>query len=55
MVVFQSGPYKELHEQSDEELDRNLRVFYAEVRNKYGENYTESQLYSASEVALSGI
>ena len=43
IVVFQSEPWKELnkelHEQSDEELDQNRRVFYAEVRNKTGENY----------------
>ena len=32
------------HGQSDEELDRNLRVFYAEVRNKSGENYGKSTL-----------
>ena len=42
--ALQRNISQELHEQSDEELDRNLRVFYAEVRNKYGENYGKSTL-----------
>ncbi|CAB4021570.1 Hypothetical predicted protein [Paramuricea clavata] len=42
--ALQRNISKELHEQSEEELDQNLRVFYAEVRNKTGENYGKSTL-----------
>ena len=35
---------KPLHEQSDEELDNNLRAFYAEARNKEGKEYGKSTL-----------
>ena len=32
------------HEQSDDELDNNLRGFYAEARNKEGKDYGKSTL-----------
>ena len=35
---------KPLHEQSDQELDNNLRAFYAEARNKEGKEYGKSTL-----------
>ncbi|XP_078362624.1 uncharacterized protein LOC144646519 [Oculina patagonica] len=35
---------KPLHEQTDEELDNNLRAFYAEARNKEGNEYGKSTL-----------
>ena len=35
---------KELCEESEEELDQNVIVFYAEVANKSGGNYRESTL-----------
>ncbi len=35
---------KPLHQQSDEELNENLKVFYAEVRNQKGEDYGKSTL-----------
>ena len=35
---------KPLHQQSDEELNENLEVFYAEVRNQKGEDYGKSTL-----------
>ena len=35
---------KPLHEQNDEELKNNLKVFYAEVRNQKGEEYSKSTL-----------
>ena len=37
---------KPLHEQGDEELDNNLRAFYAEARNKDGNEYGKSTLLS---------
>ena len=35
---------KTLHEQSDQELDNNLRAFYGEARNKEGKEYEKSAL-----------
>ena len=35
---------KPLHEQSDQELDKNLWAFYAEARNKEGKEYRKSTL-----------
>ena len=35
-----------LAEMAVEELDRNLRQFYAEARNKEGENYSRATLLS---------
>ena len=35
---------KPLHEQSEKELDNNLRAFYAEARNKEGKEYGKSTL-----------
>ena len=35
---------KKTHQQSDEELNENLKVFYAEVRNQKGEDYGKSTL-----------
>ena len=38
------GITKDIHEQSKDELDRNLRLFYAETRNTEGGNYSKSTL-----------
>ena len=48
-ICSQNGPSKKnvkkpLHEQSDQELDKNLRAFYAEARNKEGKEYGKSTL-----------
>ena len=40
----QKNVKKPLHEQSDQELDKNLRAFYAEARNKEGKEYGKSTL-----------
>ena len=40
----QKNVEKPLHEQSEQELDNNLRAFYAEARNKEGKEYGKSTL-----------
>ena len=40
----QKNVKKPLHQQSDQELDKNLRAFYAEARNKEDKEYGKSTL-----------
>ena len=40
----QKNVKKPIHEQSDQELDKNLRAFYAEARNKEDKEYGKSTL-----------
>ena len=42
--AIHKGITKEIHQQSNEELNNNLKVFYAEARNKDGGAYSRSTL-----------